>query len=159
MSGPNEIALRVQGLLYDAGSWAITIDDDKYDGIVEVTYGQKRERAQPTQQGGMRLVLGKTRGKVTYDEVKVKMYAQTYADLRLNLATKTGGLSYGDRIFNMSLVATGPGLPPLNDQINFCSIASDTGGLNDSVDASVVDVSIQCGFILRDGLLLGPAPF
>lgn len=89
--------VRINGNLYDFGSTSLRLADEPIYGYVSVSWAQKRERQKGYGAGKDRLPQGRTRGRMAYENLKIKVRRDTASAIKTQLAARAAdGQSYGD---------------------------------------------------------------
>lgn len=150
---------RVNGFITSWGDIAFKLDDERYYGVTEINYGDTRAR---TKVYGMRrdgLPIGRTRGKYEASEVTAKMTYPAWVELRDALAAQaTDSASFGDVIFQGEVQYTyGESDETHTDELIDLCVTGVTVGASEGPDAIMVDITMDCMSIKRDGLTLSGA--
>lgn len=140
-----------------APSWSdiyVKIDDDRYYGILEISYGDKRARSKLYGMGKHHAPRGRTAGKYEPDEGSMKMDLPAAHALREALAAKASdGKSFGSVEFQI-VVQYADGENTRTHTLHRCTLAGVTSAHAEGPDALVEDLPFDVLHIDRDGLTL-----
>jgi hypothetical protein len=144
---------RVNGLVPSWESLEFELEGVPYEGITGITFGQKRERPLVYGMRKSGTPIGKTAGKYTPGEVKLKFFPDTWAKIRLILSALGLG-SYGDADFAFTLSAFELGGTPVVFAAASCSVVDEEDGYDEGVEALITEVTIQPLIVSKDSMLL-----
>lgn len=147
--------IRVNGNVYSWGSIVVNVDEERFYGITELTYADKRERTLVHGQGRSQTPRGRTRGKYSAENSKIKMPKDTADAFREYLASRsTSGTSYGDVEFQIVATYSETGLPGSTVEVNGCVYVGTTETDTEGTDAIVEEIEVSVMAIYRNGLAL-----
>lgn len=144
-------SLRVNGNLHSWGSVILKVNGDRYYGVTQIAYGDKRERTLAWGIGRHQAPRARSRGKYTPDDLSFTMYrdsARTFIDALSALSSN--GLSYGDVQFDAVIQTIEPDLLPLTVTITGCVITAVTESNDEGSDPLTTQFTAQPLRIYRD---------
>jgi hypothetical protein len=147
---------RVNGFTTSWSDCSFKLGGDRYYGITEISYGDKRARSKVYGMGRAGTPRGRTRGKYEVDEVTWKMDFPAWVALRDALsALADDRASYGDVEFEgVMQYAYGANEETHTDELFQLVITGVTHSASEGPDAIMVDVTADCMGISRDGKTL-----
>lgn len=147
--------VRVNGNVYSWGSVVININDGRFYGITSLTYADKRERATQYGQGRAQAPRGKTTGKYSTENPKIKMAKDSAEAFREYLASQSSsGTSYGNTSFQIVATYAEDGLPGSTVEINACNYVGTTETNEEGMEGIIEEIEVHCLAIYRNGLAL-----
>lgn len=146
---------RINGNVVSWADLSFKLNDERYYGIMEASYGHKRTRTKVYGSGST--PRGRTSGKYEVNEVSITMDVHAYAALTDALAQLSDdGETYGDvefeGLFQYSYEADGR---IFNDELTRLTITGDSNSNSESPDPIKVTVTMDCMELKRDGKRLG----
>ena len=127
----SEDVVRINGNQYDQGSTELKIANIPIFGYTALSWSQKRERQKSVTTGKDRLPKGRSRGKMTYENLKITVRRDTASAVKLILAERsTGGQSYGDPTDTpivLQYIEDGSNQKPVTVEFSDCALVSDSG--------------------------------
>lgn len=158
---PGQIdTVNINGNLFDFGSQELTFDNNTINGYTSITYGgEKRARTKGYGAGRSRRPRGRTGGKYTPPDVKIKFYLDSWAKVMAWAAAKSAdGKSYGDAVFPAMLQFVEPGFNTHVVKFDRMSIVEVGGDGEDNDDPNMIEIGFDCMGCERDGLTLYTSP-
>ena len=146
---------RVNGNVIGWGSMTLKIGSERYTGVLELSYNDKRDRAYVYGLGPAQAPRGRTSGKYTMENVKIKVTKSTGVAIRDALARLSdSGTCYGDPTFSGSVEYVErddtPEFVTFEDLVYISQSESHAEG----IDALVEEIEMQAMRIYRNGLTL-----
>lgn len=145
---------RVNGNIISWGSAVAKIDGDRYYGFVEVSYGDKRERAYVHGMGKHQGPRGITRGKYTPEPAKIKGPISSIDALCNALAAKSAtGTSYGDEPFQFTFQWS-EREGTFTVELEECYVTARTGSFSEGPEGMMEEIEIMPRAVRRNGNVL-----
>jgi hypothetical protein len=145
-------APRVNGNQLSWGSIFIRVDGLDVYGSTEISYGIKRERTKGYGRGPR--PRGRTTGKVTYENPKIKMARQTWANLQAYLAAQSAdGTSYGNTEFGV-FVEGAEETEVFYASLQRCVVVGVSSSDAEGADPSVTEIEVDTMQIKENGLVI-----
>jgi hypothetical protein len=147
---------KVNGNVVAWGSGYFKLRDKRYYGLVEVTYGEKRERVEVAGANRHHAPEYRSPGKYTCEVSKVKMLKHTASAFRADLAEAAeDGVSYGNVEFEGVYQFIEPGIDPQHVELRRCvyqDLAASASG--DSADPLYDEINVKPMFLVINGKCL-----
>lgn len=148
-------SIYVNGNQMSWGSIDLKVAGELFTGFTGITYADKRERVVAYGMGRHQAPRGRSRGKYTVDPVKLTGWKGSVTALREGLAAlATGGLSYGDVEFLITLAYSELDEPPVIVEIGRCVWAGSSSSEDESAENLKEEIEISAMYIKRNGLTL-----
>lgn len=139
-------------------SWAsiiCKINDERYYGFTDLSYGDKRERVKQWGMARHHAPRGRSHGKYTPEPVKLGGPKSSVHALRTALARLSPDLkSYGDVEFQIVAQYNESDELPLIVVVERCVISGNTSSESESPDPLKEELDIDCMYISRNDLVL-----
>lgn len=148
--------VRVNGFITSWSDISFKLNGERYYGITEISYSDTRTRTKSYGMGRTGLPRGRTRGKYEVGEVTVKFDFPAWVALRDAVAAESSdGNSYGNVEFEGTVQYTyGADDETHTDELSGLVITGVTNSASEGPDALMVDVTMDCMGITRDGKTL-----
>jgi hypothetical protein len=148
--------VNINGNLFDFGSQELTFDNNIITGYTSITYGgEKRARTKGYGAGRARKPRGRTSGKYTPPDIKIKFYLDSWAKVMAWAAARSpDGKSYGDAEFPAMLQYVEPGLDTHVVKFERMAIVEVGGDGEDADDPNMIEIGLDVMSCERDGLTL-----
>lgn len=147
--------IRVNYNSYSWGSIIFKLNNERYYGFTEITFGDKRERQHGYGMGKHHAPIRRSRGKYTVEPVKVKGYTSSMQELRKALAAlASDGKSYGDVEFQGLVTYIEQDEGDMSVELDRLVWASNTATNSEAPDNLMEEAEFNCMLIRRNGLLL-----
>ena len=147
--------IRVNDNTYSWGSIYFKVDDERFYGFTEITYGDKRERAKAYGMGRHHAPRGRTAGKYIPDVVKIKGHRASFQALRDKLAAQASdGKSYGSVEFQGLVQYIEPGDGEMTVELDRLVWTSESSTDTESSDPLMEEAEFDVMLIRRNGLSL-----
>ncbi len=148
--------VEVNGVQASWGSISAKVDGDRYFGITEITFGDKLETVFAHGMARHQAPRGRSRGKYTTDEGKIKLFVGSAKALREALAAAGNGDSYGLTQFTLEvqIVEASSNEPPVDTVLFDCRLGAITNTFTEGNEALQEEYTFSCMRIERDGLTL-----
>ena len=147
--------IRVNGNMVGWGSITIRLDDEVFSGFDSISYGDKRERVKHYGMGRAHAPRGRTSGKYTVENTKLRGPKGTVMALRTALARRAAdGKSYGNVEFPIVVQYVESGEVPITVELERNAIVSDVSSDDESGDPSKEEIECDTMLIRRNGLTL-----
>ncbi len=147
--------LYMNGYAFSWSSAILTIGSQRFTGVTNVTYGQKRERGKGW---GMSRAYGPTRrtsGKYTPAPLKMKGFADSIEDIRAYLATLSDDQkSYGNVIVPVTFQLYEPKLGVITRYFHDCTPDDENGSAEESPDPTQDEIQFDVMRITTNGRTL-----
>lgn len=156
-------AQRVNGFEVSWGDIYVKLGEDRYYGISEIAYGDKRTRSKSYGMGRSHAPRGRTAGKYEVDECTMKMLKKSTKELRAALAANAqDSKSYGSVSFQIVVQYAGADGEVQTDTLHECTLSGDNNSHSEGPDPLYDNLTVDVMRIDRDGLTLydqseGPA--
>lgn len=138
--------VRINGNQYDQGSTELKIRNNPIYGYSAISWSQKRERAKSISTGKDRKPKGRTRGKITYENLKLTVRRDTASAIKLMLAeVAADGQAYGevdDTPIILQYIETGSNQKPVTVEFSECALVSESGSSEED-GADMVDLEFD----------------
>lgn len=136
-------AVRLNGTIYSGTSCEFTIDGQEYEGILDVSYEQKRERKVVFARRRDGRPLGKTAGKYTVPTLTLKVLRQTALMIKEYL-TQEGQGSFGDAVFDFGVSVYEPDVTgePITVLFDTCTFDGEKNDHPEGIDELVTEITI-----------------
>lgn len=147
---------RINGFAPSWSDCSFKLADSRYYGITEINYSDTRARTKVYGMGRTGTPRGRTRGKYEVGEVTVKMDMVAWNALRDALAAlASDSKSYGDVEFEgVMQYAYGDPEETHTDELYSLCVTGVTNAATEGPDALMVDITMDCMGIARDGKTL-----
>jgi hypothetical protein len=156
-------AQRVNGYEVSWGDIYVKVGEERFYGIAEIAYGDKRARSKSYGMGRSHAPRGRTAGKYEVDPCTMKMLKKTSKELRTYLASKAAdGKSYGSVSFQIVVQYADANEEVQTDTLHDCVIDGDANSHSEGPDPLYDNISVDVMRIDRGDLTLydkseGPA--
>jgi hypothetical protein len=145
-------SVRINGNAYSWGSIVLKLDGERFVGVKDISYDDKRERTFAHGMNKSHKPIARSRGKYTPSNCKVTMLKSSAKAFRAALAEKqTDKKSFGDTEFGADVMFDEPDVGVVHDELLDCVIVSNEGSHSDSPDPLYETFEIQPMGILWDG--------
>ncbi len=137
------------------GSITFKCNGSIWTGFTSLQYSDKRERAKAYGMGRHHAPRGRSRGRYSAENVKVKGAKASVQLMREELAGfAPSGLSYGDVEFQGLLSYFESDEREINVEFHRLTWAANSAGDEESTEALVEEFELDCMYISRNGLVL-----
>jgi len=148
-------SIRVNGRETSWSDVYFKVSDERYYGITEIAYGDKRTRSKSYGMGRSQAPRGRTSGKYEVDEATVKMLKKSSKTLREALAAAASdGKSYGSVTFQIVVQYADTDDEVQTDTLHECVWVGDATSASEGPDALFDSISFDVMRIDRNGLTL-----
>ena len=148
-------ALRVNGNQLSWGSLILKVDDERFTGFTDISFGDKRTRVKAYGSARHHAPIGRSRGKYEIDPVKITGWKWAVQVLRKGLAARADdGVSYGNVEFEVFVQYVDDSQGPLNVQIERCVWQSNATSDTESPDPLKEEFECDPMLIRRNELTL-----
>lgn len=146
---------RVNGNQISWGSAILKLDGDRFTGITEVSFSDKRERVKAYGMGRHHAPRGRSAGKYTVDNVKIVGWKSSLQIFREQLAARSpDGISYGNIEFELIMEYVELDETPLIVNIERCVWAASNTSDTEGPENLKEDAEFDPMLIRRNGLVL-----
>jgi len=145
----------INGNAYSWGSIKAKVDGVDYVGFFEISYGDKLEVAKLYGMGSAHAPRGRSRGKYTTDEVKLKGSKSSVQILKQALAARSkSGKSFGNTEFTLTVSYVEGDETPITDVLERCRVVGHSRSHTESPDPLSDELVIDCFGIKTNGQTL-----
>ena len=146
---------QINGFAHSWGSIIAKAGGEEFYGFTAVSFADKIEETIIYGLGKAQGPRGRTRGKYSTEESKIKGPISTIAALRKALAALADDAkSYGTVEFPMTIQMVEADETPIIVELERCRLLSTTGSFSEGPDGLEEEVAIKPLFVTRDGLTL-----
>ena len=146
---------RINGNIHSWASMIAKVDEDRFFGFTDISYGDKRERQKAYGMGRHQAPRGRTHGKYTIEPVKIGGPKSSIQALREGLAAKAPDrISYGDVEFQFTLQYFESDDSPITVVIERLVIVGNSVTDSESADVGKDEVECDAMLIRRNDLTL-----
>lgn len=146
---------RINGNIVSWGSIRATLDFEKYNGFVSISYADKLETVMVYGMGKAHAPRAQTRGKYVVEPVKLKGPKSTIEALRTALAARSDtGTSYGQYAFPIIVQYLEVGDTQMLVELLECRYVGTSSSEEESADPLMEEIELTCKRIYRNGKTL-----
>ena len=146
---------RVNGNVVSWGSCYFKLGGQRFFGIVDCTYGEKRERVEVAGAVRSQAPGYKSAGEYKCEVSKIKMLKHSASAFREMLSRfATDGISYGNVEFEGVYQFIEPGIDPQNVQLRRCTYQDTNGSGATGPDPLYDEINIKPMFLIINGKCL-----
>lgn len=150
----SDVALyKVNGFLHSWRSSQLIIGVAPFEGVAEMSFGEKRERKKVMGMNRAGVPLGVTSGSYDCSALTMKVYTKTWTVL-MGLLTLKGLGSMGSGSVPIIWKLSEPKSPPLVIMFNGCYLEENKGGGSESPDALTHDLTWLVQSMTQNGNVL-----
>lgn len=152
---PTEDKPRVNGSVTSWGHIYFKLRNQKWFGIVDITYGHKRERVEGAGLGKHHVANRVSAGKYTTEISKVKMFKASASAFRAALAQDAeDGISYGNVEFEGLLQFIPPSEASQTIELRRCTYRELSFAASESADPLYDEIGVKPLWIVENGKTL-----